>query len=164
MLHATQQRALFAYPVTEPSVAAALETRAKALTSGQLELAVATGANALLIPAALDELSDAGSYRSAEHRMGALVMPLAHHLRAADLRRRAHIVRENDQVRMAAAMPQMLDELFERSRAVPEAMPVWRELSEWLIANDPDNDPDSWYAYPDLARSIAAFDAKLNWG
>lgn len=90
---------------------------------------MAAGANKLLVSAALDELADAYSHRSAEYRMGAVVMPLSHHLQAPELHRFAQIIRDNDQVRMASAMPEIVDELFERTRTVLNAMPIWRARS-----------------------------------
>lgn len=134
--------------------AEALKERVGKAATPALTQIVTAAPGPAVVPAVLDRLAAAGGWRSAEEVM-ALVPPLAAHFSTTDLSRLAEILRTNGQVRESSGVPPLVTNLFDRTREIPGALEVWRELSAWLQNQGREGDPNDYYAYPQLAQSIA---------
>lgn len=144
-----------AYPLANADAAAALAMRLADASNTALTAIVTTAPGPALLPVVLDRLAAAGGWRTAEMVM-ALLPPLAPHFTVPDMARVAEVIETNIEVRQSSGVPPQILNLFERTRHVPGALAVWRELSAWLQTNAPDGDPADYYAYPALAAAVAA--------
>lgn len=142
--------------VQQPDVDEAVSNRVAALEEDLLVQAVATQPSSRLVPRAVSLLQSAGGWRTGEARMRDLVLPLAAVLDLEGLRGVHEALRVNSQVREASGVPPMLTALFGMTVNVPGALSEWHDLSGWLQSQGRAGDPNDWYAYPDLAREVAA--------
>lgn len=146
----------FGSVVSQPDVEDAISNRLAALDHDLLVRAVATQPSARLVPRAVALLQSAGGWRTGEARMRDLILPLASVLDIEGLKGVHEALRINSQVREASGVPPMLTALFAQTADLPGALPEWRALSDWLQTQGRGGDPNDWYAYPDLAREVAA--------
>lgn len=153
------QHPLAAQPA-DPEAAAAVLGKLEELERVDLAHVVAAAPDPVLVPLVLRHLREAGGYRSAEAIMSNLVLPLAGLLTADDLQSVAEAIGSNRQIREASYMPAMVEQLFDKTADLPGALPIWQELSGWLIkqskaaqGEDEDASPDP-YSYPGLARLL----------
>jgi hypothetical protein len=146
---------VFSVSVVEPDVATKVAERLPGLTNDQLEAAISLRPGVGQVNEALARLRAAGGWRSAEERMSRLVLPLAPHLTADHIGQVGDTLRSNEQVSQASGMPQLLDSLFEETKAVPGSAAAWRDIATFLEGNGRDNDPNDWYACPQLRQKIA---------
>jgi hypothetical protein len=142
--------------VLNGDVVTALRERLAKLDRATLQSVVERQPSRALVPFAIAELADSGSWRGAEERMTSLILPLAAHLDTDDVTAVHNILRENGQVREASGIPPMIETLFEQTRDLPGALVAWREISDWLRTQGRNGDPNDWYAYPGLATRVAA--------
>jgi hypothetical protein len=145
-----------ASPPGEAAIASAVDHRLAHLERSELAEVIDVKSGRLLVGHALRHLRDAGSWRGGEECMRTLVLPLARHFQLEDLCVVHEVLRENDQVRLASGMPPMIEDLFAETVDIPGALNAWQEISDWLLAQGRDGDPSDWYAYPELARQVAA--------
>jgi hypothetical protein len=141
----------------EDNVSAAIGERIDAATATEIGEAISARRrpSKRLLDRALVDLNDSPSWRSAEIRMRDEVLPLARALNGRRLERVLQALKENSDVRMASGMPQLLDDLFEETKDNPGAVPVWKDIADYLGSNGRDGDPDDWYAYPRLVKKVA---------
>jgi hypothetical protein len=146
--------------VPQAEVASALQGRLDELDAETLATVIATGPAPPLVAHAIAKLSESGGWRTGESRMNDLILPLASHLDLEQLRAVHEVLKENDQVRRASGMPPLMLTLLNKTVTIPGAIRAWREISDWLKAQGRDDDPNDWYAYPQLARVIAELEAR----
>jgi hypothetical protein len=107
-----------------------------------------------LIPRAIKFLCASVGYRAAEANMAQLVLPVMQFLDADQLRQILRCVRSNNQLHYAAAMPSLLINLFQETRALwNDCAPDWRDLCTFFQTLSPD-DPEGHYAYPELRQLV----------
>lgn len=107
----------------------------------------------LLVPAVLDALRAAPSYRSAESRL-ALVVKAAPALRAEDLERLAEIVTANPQIYEANRCPSLLLQLHQETKRLSGANGVWHPMAKKLQEHVDDAwGPVGSFNYKDLIRA-----------
>ena len=70
------------------------------------------------------------------------------------LRRKEKITGPEALEQVPGVGPAMLEQLFDATRQVPGAMPVWEEMVTYLEATAPDGDAAGWYAYPQLRARV----------
>jgi hypothetical protein len=138
------------------AVSSALDHRLAHLERSELAEVVGSSPEPILVRHSLRHLKDAGSWRGGEECMRVLVLPLACHFGLEDLCAVHEVLRENDQVRLASGMPQMIEDLFAETVHIPRALDAWQRISDWLLTQGRDGDPSDWYAYPELGRQVAA--------
>src|SRR5690606_18016526 len=104
----------------------------------------------------MERFEDSSAWRAAEYRMVNLVLPLAKYIGVAELHHLRRILAENSQVREASSMPPLLEQLYDSTRTAPGMEVEWVGIVEDLEATAPDDDPDGWYAYPQLRAKVRA--------
>lgn len=142
--------------IAEATVASAVRDRLVGLDASYLRSVVERQPSRVLVPFALEQLDEAGSWRSAEDRMYGLVLPLAAYLDTDDVQRIHETLRSNGQVREASAIPPAVETLFDQTSDLPGALELWQKVSMWLQAHGRNGDPADYYAYPGLAAKVAA--------
>ncbi len=125
------------------------------LNATELGVVIATRPALKLVDVAIGSLASSSNYRSAEHNMENLVLPLAAVMEGGHVQRVLKCVQTNDQVRYAAKMPNLLVQFFERTRRVRAVCyEDWMRLCEWLSATADGSDPADYYAYPQLRERV----------
>ena len=107
-----------------------------------------------LWPHALREFTESGAWRDAEERMRGLIIPFAPQMVAKHIEEIAGATLGNDQIRMAAEMPALMERLFTRVRRGPGVLEVWRSFVERLVTAAA-GDETNYYAYPGLEERVA---------
>lgn len=105
---------------------------------------------------AMTRFRTSGGWRSAEERMRRLVLPLTRFFTAARLEELCQILQENAQVNQSSGMPELLDAVFEDTKELLGATSAWRSIASFLEKNGRDENPEDWYACPELRSKIAA--------
>ncbi len=122
----------------------------------ELGLVIVGRPNLKFVEVAIGALNSSGSYRTAEHNMENLVLPLAAVMEAEHVKRVLDSVQTNDQIRYAAKMPNLLVQFFEGTRRVRgETYEEWVRLCEWLSGSADGGDPSGYYAYPQLRERVS---------
>jgi hypothetical protein len=64
-------------------------------------------------------------------------------------------LQDNPQMRMAAEMPQLFTEFFDRAQPTfTDCYSDWFDLVQWLANTAPHRDPANRFAYPDLWKRV----------
>jgi hypothetical protein len=135
--------------------AAIVAERLHELDSKELGLVIAGRPNLRFVDEAITTLESSGSYRTAEHNMESLVLPLAAVMEVGHVKRVLHSVYKNDQIRYAGKMPNLLVQFFEATgRVRSESYDEWVGLCEWLSKTADGGDPSTYYAYPELRERV----------
>jgi hypothetical protein len=122
----------------------------------ELKNAVAATPIQLFWPQILKQLKSASSYRTAEERVRDVAVPLAPTLDDVSLKDLANAIKNNNQIRLASAMPGYVDLIFDESPKTKINLTIWKELSEWLKAQEKDGD---YYRYLRLADRLRDLDS-----
>jgi cell division inhibitor SulA len=137
--------------------AAIVAERLHELDATEFGLVIAGRPNLRFVDVAIANLQSSLNFRSAEHNMETLALPLAAVMESGHVARLLSAVRENEQVRYAAKMPNLLVRFFESTRRVrQESYEDWTALCEWLVDTADGGDPSSYYAYPELRKRVTA--------
>jgi hypothetical protein len=104
---------------------------------------------------ALREFAGSPGWRSAEERMRGLILPFAPHMTAEHIHEIAEATLANSQIREAASMPYLMEQLFTLVPLGPGVLAEWESFVSKLIAAAGGN-PMAQYAYPGLQYRIAA--------
>lgn len=141
-----------------PEVEKAIEERLQALEVAELTRVIAARPAAKHLALAMDNLELARNFRSAEHRMGHLVLPLADAVGVAELQQLRRVLASNDQVRTAGDVPPLLVQLYDATQGVAGAQAEWDGIVADLQATAPDGDMEHYYAYPQLRDKVRITD------
>lgn len=133
----------------------AVLARVRQLEEAELGAVIAGQPSTVLLNDALNRLRETWSWRSADYRLAYLVLPQADLFTEAEVRRLKEALEHSSDVRMASGTPPALEQLWERTRHVPGAVPAWRAIADYLEANAPDGDTEAYYGYPQLRARIA---------
>jgi hypothetical protein len=131
---------------------AAVDDRLHDLTDSQLADVIGQDADARRFgQAAITALHQAPTHEDASRIMETLVLPLTAAMTADQVRAALACLQDNPQARMAAGMPSLFTEFFDRARPTfAECYNDWFELAQWLADTAPHRDPANPFAYPDL--------------
>jgi|LGVF01.1.fsa_nt_gb hypothetical protein len=92
------------------------------------------------------------NYRKAEEIAQKVILPMIPYFSASGIINVLEAVRNNNQIRNAAATPQIIEKLFEdRKDLLPATSDKWKEFAEWLLE---DEAPDDYYSYPSLRKKL----------
>lgn len=107
-----------------------------------------------LVPAALDSVSQSGSYRDAEARLRVLQL-CAPHLQPADIATlREHIASNDyDQIRLAGGTESILIACYEESPKSQEHQAAWHALATFLN-EEGRRKPNSSFRYESLCEAV----------
>ncbi len=122
----------------------------------ELKNAVTATPLQLFWPQILKQLKSASNYRTAKERVRDLVVPLAPGLDDGGLTYLSDAIKDNNQIRLASAMPSYVDLIFDESPKTKINLDIWKSLSKWLIDQEKDGD---YYQYPGLANRLRAQDS-----
>lgn len=101
--------------------------------------------------AAIDMLRESRTNDDATRVMDTLVLPLAGTMTPDQVRDVLACVQDNPQVRMAADMPPLFTEFFDRTQQTfASCYEDWFALVQWLADTAPHRDPTKIFAYPEL--------------
>jgi len=139
-----------------PEVEEAIKKRLRVATVNELAHVINVRPARKHLPLAMERFEDSSAWRAAEYRMVNLVLPLAKYNGDAELHHLRRILAENSQVREASSMPPLLEQLYDSTRTAPGMEVEWVGIVEDLEATAPDDDPDGWYAYPQLRAKVRA--------
>jgi hypothetical protein len=146
---------VFAADVEGEPIASAISGRLNELNGTQLGRVLAQHPRLKYQDAAVAVLASSHSYRSAEYNMENLILPLAHKMHGNAVRRVLGILLDNDQVRNAAAMPDLMERFFVASIGVIGSTWLdWSNICEKLA--ELAQGPDEYYAYPGLRARVEA--------
>ena len=140
----------------ESEVADVVKGRMTHLSSQEMADAIALRPVESQLDEAMTRFRTSGGWRSAEERMRRLVLALTRFFTAARLEELCQILQENAQVNQSSGMPEMLDAVFEDTKELLGATSAWRSIASFLEKNGRDEDPEDWYACPELRSKIAA--------
>jgi hypothetical protein len=105
--------------------------------------------------AAVGVLARATTHDAAAGAMQTLVLPLAAALTPDQVRAVLGCLQDNPQVRMAAAMPPLLNEFFDATSATfTDCYEDWLTLVQWLADTAPRRNPDGPLGYPELSNKV----------
>ena len=101
--------------------------------------------------AAIAALQQSQTNDDATRIMDTLVLPLARTMTDGQVRSVLVCLQDNPQVRMAADMPPLFTEFFDRTgHTFASCYEDWFTLAQWLADTAPHRDPSSHFAYPEL--------------
>jgi hypothetical protein len=132
----------------------AIGERLQASSDEELVKIIAIRGSAKHLPLAIERFERSGGWRTAEHRMEHMVLPLAKFVGVDDLKRLRQILAANNQVREASSMPPLLEQLYDATCDGPGAQAEWEQIVLDREANAPDGDIDHYYAYPQLRAKV----------
>lgn len=104
---------------------------------------------------ALREFAESPGWWAAEERMRGLILPFAPHMTAEHLHEVAEATLANSQIREAASMPYLMEQLFTLVPLGPGVLAEWESFVTKLIAAAGGN-AMTQYAYPGLQYRISA--------
>jgi len=146
---------VFAADVEGEPIASAISSRLNELNGTQLGRVLAQHPQPKYQDAAVAVLASSRSYRSAESNMENLILPLAHRMHGDTVRKVLGILLDNDQVRNAAAMPDLMERFFVASKGVIGSTWLdWSDICEKLA--ELTEGPDEYYSYPGLRARVEA--------
>ncbi|MER2515254.1 MAG: hypothetical protein ABTR92_02395 [Candidatus Accumulibacter phosphatis] len=100
--------------------------------------------------------SDAGGYRTAEAWGQSIILPLAPHFNADDIRSLLETVQDNGRIWDAGGTPDILNTVFDITRhLLPQSRQYWQTFVDGRIAHNRGNTEDH-YSYPGLQQRLAA--------
>lgn len=100
---------------------------------------------------------DSGSWRTAEQRGRALMIPLAPLMNSGEVKAMLDAVRENSQICEASGTPDVLEQVFELSKPIlHETKPYWQSFVDERTKKN-HGDATSYYSYPGLRAKLAAY-------
>lgn len=136
------------------AVEQAIAKRLEDATDEELQQVIAVRGAKKHLPLAMERFVKSRGWRASEWRMEQLVLPLARFVSAEDLELLRRTLGTNEQVREASSMPPLLEQLYDATRQAPGAQAKWEDIVFDLKANAPDNDPEHYYAYPQLRGRV----------
>ena len=99
------------------------------------------------------------SYLKAKELAQKVILPMIPYFSPSGIINVLEAVRNNDQIRNAAATPQIIEKLFEdRKDLLPATSDKWKEFAEWLLEKE---GPDDYYSYPDLRRKMGDYGLEI---
>lgn len=99
---------------------------------------------------------DSGSWRTAEQRARALMIPLAPLMNADDVKAMLDAVKGNDQICEASGTPAVLEQVFDLGKsAIGETKPHWQSFVDEMTKKN-HGDATRYYSYPGLRTKLAA--------
>jgi len=105
---------------------------------------------------ALAIYADSGSYRTAELRGQALIVPLTRHFGPEDIRDLLRNAADNGQISFAAGTPEILESVFDQTRPLLDETRVdWREYVEEMTRREGGNE-NGCYACPGIRAKLNA--------
>jgi hypothetical protein len=97
-------------------------------------------------------LEDVRSYRGAEKTLRTVILPHCSIFRAEHIERILKVAQENDQIRDAARVPNLVGEIFDRTGDLHQA--TARSWQRYLSALMQGKDPEEYQAYPGLRKKM----------
>ncbi|MDR3298640.1 MAG: hypothetical protein LBU43_01225 [Candidatus Accumulibacter sp.] len=98
---------------------------------------------------------DSGSWRMAEQRGRALMIPLAPLMNADEVKAMLEVVRGNSQIYAASGTPAVLEQVVDSSKsAIGGAKPHWQEFVDEMTKKN--GGVTSYYSYPELRAKLDA--------
>jgi len=105
---------------------------------------------------AIAALQRSQTHDDATHTMETLVLPLTTTMTADQVRAVLACLQDNPQVRMAAGMPPLFTEFFDRAHPTfTDCYSDWFDLVQWLADTAPHRDPANRFGYPDLWARVS---------
>ncbi|MFP2925157.1 hypothetical protein ACLESO_08065 [Pyxidicoccus sp. 3LG] len=101
---------------------------------------------------AISLFAKAGGFRSAESLGEGVILLMARHFSADQVKRILTAAKENGQIWFASGMPSILESLFDATRpALAETAEAWKGFVRSMVERNPDND---WFQYPGLQEKL----------
>lgn len=111
--------------------------------------------------AAIVALQQSKTNNDATRIMDTLVLPLARMMNQGQVRSVLACLQDNPQVRMAAGMPPLFAEFFDRAGdTFASCYDDWFGLVQWLADTAPHRDPANHFAYPELWDRVHSASSK----